>query len=84
MGVATKIPFGRRPKREIADARGGIRTRDLRLRRPTLYPAELLAQALGGRGSLRLAHRNMPFFALQWKGAEVHKDMRKRPSGLPR
>src|SRR5690348_14188700 len=25
-------------------ARGGIRTHDLRLRRPTLYPAELLAQ----------------------------------------
>src|SRR6185437_1093822 len=26
-----------------ANARGGIRTHDLRLRRPTLYPAELLA-----------------------------------------
>ena len=27
----------------IHGRRGGIRTRDLRLRRPTLYPAELLA-----------------------------------------
>ena len=27
----------------IIGRRGGIRTRDLRLRRPTLYPAELLA-----------------------------------------
>ena len=26
------------------DARGGIRTHDLRLRRPTLYPAELRAR----------------------------------------
>jgi hypothetical protein len=25
--------------------------------------------ALGGRGSLRVAHRNMPFCAPQWKGA---------------
>src|SRR5690348_4160737 len=30
-------------------ARGGIRTHDLRLRRPTLYPAELLAQTEGSR-----------------------------------
>ena len=29
---------------EITGGRGGIRTRDLRLRRPTLYPAELPAQ----------------------------------------
>src|SRR5579864_3693575 len=28
----------------VGGARGGIRTHDLRLRRPTLYPAELLAQ----------------------------------------
>src|SRR2546425_5048993 len=28
-------------------APGGIRTHDLRLRRPTLYPAELLAQTAG-------------------------------------
>ncbi len=29
-------------------ARGGIRTHDLRLRRPTLYPAELLARTTLG------------------------------------
>ena len=28
----------------LGSARGGIRTHDLRLRRPTLYPAELLAR----------------------------------------
>ena len=35
-------------------ARGGIRTHDLRLRRPTLYPAELLARGIrpGGAGGV--------------------------------
>ena len=40
-------------------ARGGIRTRDLRLRRPTLYPAELLARR-------RCRSRIAPCRALQY------------------
>src|SRR5207245_4485512 len=36
--------------RVTRDAPAAIRTRDLRLRRPTLYPAELLAQTVGASG----------------------------------
>jgi hypothetical protein len=36
---------------EIAGARGGGRTHNLRLRRPTLYPIELRAQILSSEDS---------------------------------
>ena len=47
-----QVPLGRRRPGDMpraadpasVNARGGIRTHDLRLRRPTLYPTELLAQ----------------------------------------
>ena len=38
------------------DARGGIRTHDLRLRRPTLYPAELRARDVHLRTAPRSPH----------------------------
>src|SRR5690606_28593285 len=57
-GLGAGVALGGRGPRDVArrggaspggrtggvSARGGIRTHDLRLRRPTLYPAELLAQ----------------------------------------
>ena len=40
----TKAPQRIPPRGFELSARGGIRTHDLRLRRPTLYPTELRAQ----------------------------------------
>lgn len=53
-GYFLRCPYikKKRPTKEhlvdrfISGGRGGIRTRDLRLRRPTLYPAELPAQSI--------------------------------------
>src|SRR5688500_1979669 len=47
------------PGRRRFDARGGIRTHDLRLRRPTLYPAELRARLYLSCDSVRLHHHKL-------------------------
>ncbi len=60
VGVSAKLRRNKKPGKSRArprdatevlingSARGGIRTHDLRLRRPTLYPAELLARRDNG------------------------------------
>src|SRR3989449_5559364 len=46
---STLFPYTTLFRSHWVDAPGGIRTHDLRLRRPTLYPAELLAREAGVR-----------------------------------
>src|SRR2546421_11173994 len=47
LGRRSAPPEGQGGTSRFPDAPGGIRTHDLRLRRPTLYPAELLARTRG-------------------------------------
>ena len=60
VGMRRAAPLSRQSRREsraarvLTSARGGTRTHDLRLRRPTLYPTELRAQI----GCRRVNHSN--------------------------
>src|SRR6266550_8492453 len=59
-------------------APGGIRTHDLRLRRPTLYPAELLARVVKQELSQRPPSLEPPPFAARC-GKRVAQDVHPRP-----
>lgn len=63
---------------------GGIRTFDLRFRRPTLYPAELQAHnnLLGIRGGIRTPNfqlRRLNFYPVELLG---HKHLLGDPNGI--
>src|SRR3990172_11259803 len=71
-------------------APGGIRTHDLWLRRPTLYPAELLARHRGGRGGhsgpMDRCSRELPSVgpscpSVRLRGQSGRVDLNHRPPG---
>src|SRR2546426_10269943 len=69
--------FKRVPRLRYAP--GGIRTHDLRLRRPTLYPAELLAQEAGVRCWVSCVPMNLHPILVQTKTFLRESTMRRRP-----
>ncbi len=78
LGGARPLPT----KRDHVNAPDRIRTCDLRFRRPTLYPTELLARARGGfygLPSARAMARASKRIRRSWPESSVRKPVKKRP-----